>query len=83
MAQEKLQYTVCMDETGKFEEKEEKARFIGGCIYKGNDFDAENKRLKTVMEKIADSVTQKLQQEAQKAGKVYGHRVVFPESFHM
>ena len=40
-------------------EKEEKARFIGGYIYKGNDFDAENKRLKTVFENIAASVTKK------------------------
>ncbi len=83
MAQEKLQYTVCMDETGKFEEKEDKARFIGGCIYKGNDFDGENKRLKNVFEKIADSVTKKLQEEASKSGDVYEHTVVFPESFHM
>lgn len=81
--QKKIQYTVCMDETGKFEEKEDKARFIGGCIYIGDDFEEENKRLGFVYKGIADSVTKHFKAKAEKARTVWNYTVVFPESFHM
>lgn len=34
---------ISFDETGKFECKEEQARFIGGVIYKGKDYEEEEK----------------------------------------
>lgn len=75
----KQEYTVCMDESGKFEEKEDKARFLGGCIYKGNDFPEEEKRLEAIMQEIAKDVTE--QMKALYPGDF--REVVFPGSFHM
>ena len=75
----KVTYTICMDESGKFEEKEDKARFLGGLIYKGDDFKAEEERIKVRFEKIAECITVKLRSK----NKDFTGKILFPVSFHM
>ena len=75
----KVTYTICMDESGKFEEKEDKARFLGGLIYKGDDFKAEEERIKVRFEKIAECITVKLRSK----NKNFTGKILFPVSFHM
>ena len=67
---------ISFDETGKFECKEEQARFIGGVIYKGKDYEEEEKRLKSLFEKIADDFNKKYKGEI-------NFEIQFPRNFHM
>ena len=67
---------ISFDETGKFEFKEEQARFIGGIIYKGEYYEEEENRLKSLFEKITDDFNKKYKEEI-------SFDIQFPRNFHM
>lgn len=48
--------TVAIDESGRFENKDEKIKLVGGVIYKGDDILDEEKRLKSILKSICDEL---------------------------
>ncbi len=67
---------ISFDETGKFEGREEQARFIGGIVYKGEDYLEEEKKLIDLFKKIACNFNRKYEKEI-------GLKIKFPNNFHM
>ena len=70
------QNVICIDESGNFESREEHARFLGGCIYKGDSV-WEEKALTRMFEKLAEDITEKYGE------LLHGNRFSYPASFHM
>lgn len=69
---------ICIDETGKFEGREEKAKFLGGCTFIGERIGQEEANLEKMFQEICDNISKKFSGEFPE-----GTRMVYPYSFHM
>ena len=69
---------ICIDETGKFEGREEKAKFLGGCTFIGERIGQEEANLEKMFQEVCDNISKKFSGEFPK-----GTRMVYPYSFHM
>lgn len=70
--------TICLDESGNFEEeKYHKALIVGGVVYTGDDFEDEEKRLKQFYINACDEIASELSKEL-------GREIIveYPQSLH-
>lgn len=69
---------ICIDETGKFESREEKAKFLGGCTFTGERIGQEEANLERMFQSLCENISKKFAAEFPA-----GTRMVYPYSFHM
>ena len=70
--------TICLDESGNFEEeKYHKALIVGGVVYTGDDAEDEEKRLKEFYINACDEIASELSKEL-------GREIIvnYPQSLH-
>lgn len=70
------QRVICIDESGKFEEREDHARFLGGCVFCG-DGNREERGLEKLFTEIAGNISK------QYGAEFEGGAFRYPGSFHM
>lgn len=70
------QRVICIDESGRFEEREDHARFLGGCVFCGYG-NREEQALERLFTEIAGSISE------QYGAEFGGGTFRYPGSFHM